>query len=141
VLVEPRDLLQRATDLWNARDLKGYLDLHDEDCELVAPGFAGKGHDCVREWWAMWNTAFPDNRVSHQALVAEDDALVAESTFQGTHTGPLTTPDGGHIRPTGRQVTGEYATVHRIRGDLVHRSRIYFDRHDLLEQLGIARRT
>ena len=138
--MEPKDLLQHATDLWNARDLTGWLGLHDEDYELDAPGFAGKGHDCAREWWAMWNTAFPDNRVGHRSVLGAGAALVVEATFEGTHTGPLTTPDGGHIRPTGRHVTGDYVAVHRVAGGRVERSRIYFDRYDLLEQLGIARR-
>ncbi|MFD1522322.1 nuclear transport factor 2 family protein [Pseudonocardia yunnanensis] len=47
-----------------------------------------------RDFWNRWHDAFPRQRVTTQPVVAEGDTIAQASTFQGTHSGSLTTPGG-----------------------------------------------
>jgi steroid delta-isomerase-like uncharacterized protein len=136
--MDPKEPVQRGLDAWNARDLEGFIATYTEDCEATAPGFAGKGQQGIRDFWALWNGAFPDNQVRINVLVAEGSTVAEESTFQGTHTGPLTTPDGGQIPPTDRPVTVSFAAVHTVAGEQVASTHFYFDLLDMLTQIGLA---
>jgi steroid delta-isomerase-like uncharacterized protein len=136
--MDPKGLVQRAADVWNARNREDFLSVYSEDCEVSAPGFSGKGHQGVRDFWATWQNAFPDNQVVINLLVAEGSTVAEESTFQGTNTGPLFGPDGGEIPPTGRSAAVDFAAVNTVSGELIMRTRFYFDQLDLLTQLGLA---
>jgi predicted ester cyclase len=136
--MDPRELEQRIEDAWNAKDQEAFLSFHDPEHEVVAPGFTGKGMQGMREFWALWNGAFPDNRISTQMSVVEGETIAQASTFQGTHTGPLPGAAGTELPPTGRQVSAPYATFATVRGDRVVRTLFYFDQVDLLEQLGVG---
>jgi hypothetical protein len=58
-------------------------------------------------------------------------------TWEGTHTGPLATPDGGEIPATGRKVTIHACEVYRIEGGKVAEACHFFDMLGMLEQLGV----
>jgi predicted ester cyclase len=136
--VDARELAQRAEDAWNAKDQETFLSYYDPEHEVVAPGFTGKGVQGLRDFWALWNGAFPDNRISSQTVVVEGETVAQASTFQGTQTGPLFTADGTEIPPTGRQVSVGYASFTTVRGARAVRTQFYFDQLDILEQLGLG---
>ena len=127
--MDPKELVQRGADAWNARDFEGFIGTYTEDCEVTAPGFTGKGQQGLHEFWTAWNGAFPDNQVMINLL---------ESTFRGTHTGPLIAPDGREIPPTDRAVTVRFAAMNTVHGELIASNRFYFDQLDLLTQLGFV---
>jgi predicted ester cyclase len=135
--VEARELVQRIDDAWNARDQETFLSYYDPEHEVTAPGFTGKGVQGLRDFWAMWNGAFPDNRISTQTTVLEGETIAQASTFQGTQTGPLQTADGTQIPPTGRQVSAAYAAFTTVRDGRALKTVFYFDQMDILEQLGV----
>lgn len=132
-----RELSERGQDAWNARDEEGFVALYTADHEVVAPGFTGKGHQGVRDFWALWNGAFPDNRIAYRTLLVDGTQAAQLATFQGTHTGPLMAPDGSAIPPTGRAVTTTYTLFSTMQDDKVARSEFVFDQMDLLGQLGL----
>jgi predicted ester cyclase len=135
--VNIKDLAQQIDDAWNARDQETFLSYHDPEHEAVAPGFTGKGEQGLREFWALWNDAFPDNRVTTQIMVAEGDTVAQASMFQGTHAGPLANPDGEAIPPTGRPVSVPFSSFTTMRNERALRTMFQFDRLELLQQLGI----
>jgi predicted ester cyclase len=101
--VDARELEQRIEDAWNAKDQETFLSYYDPEHEVVAPGFSGKGVQGLRDFWTLWNGAFPDSRVSSRTTVVEGETIAQASTFQGTHTGPLLTAEGAEIpRPGAR---------------------------------------
>jgi predicted ester cyclase len=136
--VEPKELFQRSTDAWNARDLEGITATYTEDCELTAPGFTGKGHQGLQEFWSSYMDAFPDNQVRVGLVIVEGNNLVEESVFEGTNSGPLEGPDGTRTPATGQRVSAPFSGIYTVRDDKFASMRLYFDQLDMLTQLGIS---
>ena len=61
------ELTYQAIDAVNRRDLGAFLDLMDEDVEVVSRIVAIEGglhgHDGARRWWESWFEAFPDYKI------------------------------------------------------------------------------
>ena len=132
-----RELVERTQDAWNGRDEEAFVAFYSEDHEVVAPGFTGKGQQGVRDFWALWNGAFPDNRIGYRTLVVDGQRFAETSTFQGTHTGDLLGPDGRAVPPTGRSVTSSYALFGTVENGVLTRSEFFYDQMDLMGQLGL----
>lgn len=66
---EAVDLLRRAVDAFNRRDLDAFLALCDPDVEFISylmqveGGGPYHGHDGVRSWWERLLAVYPDFRV------------------------------------------------------------------------------
>lgn len=88
------------------------------------------GHQAIVR---LFTSAFPDGRWKVEDMVAEDDKVVARTTFRGTHTG-----DFFGIPPTGRSVA--FGGVHIMRyedGKLIE----HWGSNDdlsLMRQLGVV---
>jgi uncharacterized protein (TIGR02246 family) len=136
-IVDAKDLFQRSTDAWNSRDQEGFFATFADDCEVTAPGFTGKGRQGLTEFWNAWHAGFSDNQVTVRLMVADGDYVVEESVFSGTHDGPLMSQDGSEIPATGRQVSSAFSSVSTTRGDQIVSTHFYFDRLDMLTQLGL----
>ena len=74
---------------------EGNLDIIDE---IMAPDFVAhvggapaalRGSAAVRDWAALWRTAFPDVHATVEDVIAEHEKVVTRITFTGTHQGPL----------------------------------------------------
>jgi ketosteroid isomerase-like protein len=132
-------LIEQTTTTWNNRDRDGYFACYAEDCEITAPGFVGKGHQGVAEFWTAYMDAFPDNRIVLTTTVGgQSDTAVEEGHLEGTHTGPLTGADGTTIGPTGNHVSSPFVGLHTERDGKISSTRFYFDQLDFLGQLGMA---
>jgi predicted ester cyclase len=106
------------------------------DCELIAPGAILRGRKAIRGFVEGFRRAFPDVRHTIDSLYAVGDTVVLEATFAGTHSGTLRTPDG-EIPPTGRAIRVRQAQLVTLRGGQAISIRIYFDRMEMLAQLGV----
>jgi uncharacterized protein (TIGR02246 family) len=117
-------------------DLEGFLELFQPDCEIVFPGALLRGIDQWREFQRMYLEAFPDGsyEVRHNEPVG--DIVFVEGVWSGTHTGPLTTPEG-ELPATGQRVTVPFALVITIRDGRLATVHNYHDRFDFLTQLGL----
>ena len=74
----------------------------------------------------------PDLQVEIVDLIAEDDLVVAQLLFRGTHGGELM-----GLPPTGRKVSvPEVAICHMREGELAELF-LYWDNLDILRQLGV----
>jgi steroid delta-isomerase-like uncharacterized protein len=136
----PMDLVtlyHQANDAWNRHDRDAYVALHADDCEIVAPGSTGKGHQGVLDFWADSAGPFPDNRATPRTVVADGTTVVEESVWEGTNTGPLTMPDGSELPPTGAVVSVPYVGVHTVRGGRFVSSHYYWDQMAFLKPLGL----
>ena len=113
-------------ELWN----RGNLDVADQ---LVAadyvrhdlrPGDAPPGPAGQKAVAAKFRAAFPDVRLELEALVAEDDVVVARWTMFGTHTGAWgdVAATSQEVRFTGvnffRIADGKIAEIWNVRDDL-----------------------
>jgi steroid delta-isomerase-like uncharacterized protein len=102
--------------------------------EVVATGESHAGEREVEAFLAETGRAFPDFRFSRTTLHHADEAVVVETTFEGTHAGSWR-----GLPPTGREVSYGMCNVFVFEGDGLVCERLYFDVGTALRQLGIAR--
>lgn len=106
-------------------------------CRFVAPGGDLEGPEQFADFFATYERAFPNGRHSMLRAVEFEDAIAAEGIWTGTHTGPLVLPQG-EIQPTGRSVSLRFHVVLRVTEGRAVSIHNYFDRIDLMAQLGLA---
>lgn len=92
---------------------EGNLDLVDE---VVAPDFvnhtapgAPRGPEPVKQLVTMLRNAFPDQHISIEDMIAEDDKVVMRNTYSGTHEGTFM-----GIPPTGKRFTQNQIHIMRF---------------------------
>ncbi|MCZ7664868.1 MAG: ester cyclase [Thermoleophilia bacterium] len=82
--------------------------------------------------------SFSDFRIEVTNLVEGDESVAVEYTIRGTHTGPMTTPQG-EIPATGRSVELHCCDVlHFDSQGKIDRANSYYDTSELGRQLGMA---
>jgi steroid delta-isomerase-like uncharacterized protein len=97
-----------------------------------APGQV-QGPEGYRTYFTGLRTAFPDLKVSLEALVADDDSIAFAYTITGTQTGPLL-----GIPPTGKKIKIRGMQISKFKdGKMVERWGSS-DELGLLQQLGVA---
>ena len=133
-----REVFDRGHKAFNDHDVDTLRELYTNDSEFQAPGGMNfKGRDQIIQFLNGWYQGFPDARTRTTSLIESGDTLVEEGVFMGTHTGVFPTPMGD-IPPTGKRVEGKYVDVYVIRDGKLVSDRLYFDRMDLMEQLGLV---
>jgi len=137
---DTRSLIERDVELWNARDHESWLAGWDLDrMALEAPGgIRMTGREAVEAIWSTWIEAFPDNQLEIMGIHADDRGGVHEGRFSGTHTGTLRGLAADEIPATGRTVEARFAGVYEFEEGKITSWHLYFDRADMLSQLGIG---
>lgn len=134
-----KEITERGIVAFNQHDAATIEELCATDVVCTAPGdMVFNGPAECRQFMQTWFTAFPDCRsTTKRVLYAGEDTSVEEGVFEGTHNGVFATPMGD-IPPTHRHVRGEFTNIVSIRGGKVVTQHLYFDRLQLLEQLGLV---
>jgi len=133
---ETRTLEEQNVKAWNDHDSSGWVDHFSLDAEVTAPGVSGSGTDTVRMFYSIWQDAFPDNQVHVGAIFEDGDTAILQADFVGSHTETMKTPDQ-LIPATGKRVSIPFVTLSKYyRGKIVNFA-LYFDRAELLGQLGL----
>jgi predicted ester cyclase len=136
-MLTPKEVFDKTVVAFNAGDIEAAWNLASPEIELTAPGGLDfRGKEGLRQWFQLWSDACPDRRVRYHNVVAQDDQVIGEGTFTGTHTGVLHLPSGD-VPGTGRHVTASYAAVVRVADQKITYMRHYFDVMDLMTQLGL----
>jgi steroid delta-isomerase-like uncharacterized protein len=94
-----------------------------------------EGRDAILEVNREWKQAFPDARGTLQSEFASGDTVVEEITWEGTHSGPLASPQGD-IPASNRRISVRAVQVIELEGDKIKATRHYFDLMGLLQQIG-----
>jgi steroid delta-isomerase-like uncharacterized protein len=94
-----------------------------------------QGADAIIEANRGWKQAFPDAKGSVRSVVARDNLVALEVTWQGTNTGPMEGPTGT-MPASGRRAEVPAAMVMAFEGDKIKETHHYFDMMGLLKQLG-----
>ncbi len=135
-------LLERARrffDALNAQDLETVEAMIAPDADIRTPIGAFTGGAAYRDWMAMHFRALPDFVHEVRGFAAEQGQTVAfELHASGTFSGPLALP-GGDAAPTGRRIDISAVDVWRFDDGLITDYRLYFDRIEFLDQLGLPR--
>ena len=94
-----------------------------------------EGPEQIVELFKGWKQAFPDAVGTVTSAIAGGDTVALEVTWNGTHTGPLTTAEGT-IPASGKHQETPAAVFFAFAGDKIKASRHYFDSLTLLKQIG-----
>jgi len=84
-----------------------------------------------------WKQAFPDSKGSITGAFADNGDVMLEITWEGTHTGPLESPQG-LIPPSGKHFEVRACQVVKVEQDKIKEDHHYFDMVSLLDQLGVT---
>ncbi len=93
--------------------------------------------DEILEAMKGWKAAMPDVTGTVTSVSESGDRVVLEITWQGTHTGPMATPDGD-IPPSGKSQTTPGAWIADYENGALKETRHYFDLLTFLQQIGAA---
>jgi len=117
----------------NKGNLEALNDCLTPDFTYHGPGGRTvKGLADYTQFLGELRTAYPDIHVKIEDIVAEGD-LVATRTFSTfTYTGKV-----GAANPTGKKVSMTGAILDRFMGGKIKETWEYYDRLDLLQQLGL----
>jgi ketosteroid isomerase-like protein len=130
--------MNRLTETLFSRDMDALKELYAADAVLETPDQGQvRGRDAIVAYVGEFITAFPDASYETAYEHESGDDAIDEGFFVGTHTGPLSGPDGESIAPTGKSVRMRACDVASVRDGLVTNHRFYFDQVDFLGQLGL----
>jgi predicted ester cyclase len=102
------------------------------------PGLAGPlNEEQNRMMLQGWQMAFPDLKFEVTLEVADEKYVVTHWEGNGTHMGPIHTPSGGVIEPTGKKLHLVGSTTMEIEDGKHRRAWTFFDQASLLAQLGL----
>jgi steroid delta-isomerase-like uncharacterized protein len=94
-------LITDLVDAWNTHDLDQIAAFYAPDYEGVDVAYSTprRGREDIRQTMARYLQAFPDLRVTIEALIVQDNRAALAWLGRGTHQGKLM-----NIPPTGREV-------------------------------------
>ena len=111
---------------------------YTDDFRQEAPGAAGAlTREQAQAQIQGFITAFPDLHFDLRHKIAQGDFVVINWVATGTHTGPLTTPTGAQIPPTGKKALVPGSTTYQFKNGKASRAWVHWDMVTLLAQLGL----
>jgi len=138
-MADSKQQARKSIEAFNSGKLDEWIKTVAEDAELVTP-MAGtiKGRDAIKGYFVQMRETFPDAHLDVHKMIAEENTVVVEYTFTGTHKGPMRTPTGETIPPTNKTLSGPALDIAVIddKGQLKS-LRQYFDTARGLQQLGL----
>ena len=125
-------------DAWNKGDLSGTAPYEADGFMVEAVGSPMPLNAAQnRAYNQNFLAAFPGSKFDVLLTIVQGDYIVTNWKVSGTHNGPLQTPSGGKIPPTGKKVTLVGSTTSQVKnGKLLH-SWNYWDMASFLGQLGL----
>ena len=96
-----------------------------------------EGADAIMEVFKAWKVAMPDVHGNIQNVASSGNSAVLELVWEGTHTGPLETPDGT-VPASGKTQRTPGAFGVDVEDGRITTSRNYFDMLTFLQQIGAA---
>jgi predicted ester cyclase len=137
-LATTQTIFDEGTAALNAHDYDKFEALHDPKADVWQSGVPGKDIESQIEGLKILADAFPDGRWIAERPIRDGDDCSAEHRFEGTQTGVLSLPGVPELQPTGKKVSLNASVVLSLRDGKVSRARVYTDRMQLAEQLGLA---
>jgi steroid delta-isomerase-like uncharacterized protein len=126
-------------DAWNAGDLSKADAYNAADFMAEGPGaLAPMNTEQNRMYSQNFKTAFPGAKFEVLLTIVQGDYVVTNwKASGGTHSGPLRTPSGGTVPPTGKSAVVMGSTTSQIKNGKIVRSWTFWDMAALLGQLGL----
>ena len=136
------ELMQTLDDAFNTQDFDTFTQRHRDDVVVSLTGVAPT-HDVATHREDAKNTfkAFPNQRVDnrpYKVFFASGDWTCSIARYTGTMTGPMRTPDGQEIPPTGKSFDVDLCTVAQWddNGQIIQEI-IFYDLATMMRQIGL----
>ncbi|UCE75426.1 MAG: ester cyclase [Methanomassiliicoccales archaeon] len=132
-------VIQAVDEASNGRDWEAFASHHTEDVVSYSPmrSEPTKGITAHLEAVQGLLTAFPDFKMTRDQSFGQGDWAYVGYILTGTHTGPLPGPGGKPIPPTNKPIKIPLGSALRFKNGKIAEEHIFFDRLDMLRQLGI----
>jgi steroid delta-isomerase-like uncharacterized protein len=131
------DLWDQFAALLTKADYDGLVALFSPDAVYIAPDGRREGREGIRAWIDEWLPALSDVHIDTTRVVQQDSTIVGEYSWQSTHTGPITLPDGTVFPATGKTARFPAVTILDVRDGQIVAARDYYDQLDLFSQMGL----
>jgi steroid delta-isomerase-like uncharacterized protein len=102
-----------------------------ENIELHGSGLA-PGLDVVKQWLTMFAAAFPEGHTTIEDVIAEENKVVARTTFNGSHQAEMR-----GIPATGKTVSMAGVTIFRLDNGKIAEGWLANDNLSMMQQLGV----
>ena len=134
------DVARATIECFNTGDWDRLRDLHSPDCaeEELATERVLSGFDAMLEAAQGWKRAFPDGNGTVTAAYSDGSVAILEIEWDGTNTGPMETPTGEEMPPTGRHAHVKAVQVFDVEDGRVRATRHYFNLMTIMNQLGVG---
>ncbi|MBV8528442.1 MAG: ester cyclase [Candidatus Dormibacteraeota bacterium] len=135
---ELREIFDRGERAFNEHDVDAVMALYAPDARFRGPGGMDMNEaGAIRQFTVGWFQGFPDCRIRTTRVIEAGDTIIQEGVFTGTQTGVFPTPMGD-IPPTNKAVEGPFVDVYVFSDGKIVDDHLYFDRMELMEQLGLV---
>jgi steroid delta-isomerase-like uncharacterized protein len=133
---DPGQLVREWIAVWNDRAYETVPEVLADSATIhvpAAPGGEVTGHDEFEAFLREQQAGYPDFTITIHEMLASDEMVLYDYTWRGTHRGEI-----NGLPPTDREVvvTGMAKTL--VADGKVQEDRIYYDFHDVLDQLGLT---
>ncbi|HEU4938208.1 MAG TPA: ester cyclase [Vicinamibacterales bacterium] len=136
-MTEAERLWSAYIDAWNSHDIDAIVAavaeqfIYDERPMTMTTPI--RGRQAFREYLKTVFKTFPDLRIQTTSCDAGSSLGVAESVMSGTYAGAKGVPLG-----RGRRISARVACVFEIVGGWLVHERLYWDRGNVMRQLGLV---
>jgi steroid delta-isomerase-like uncharacterized protein len=129
---DPKSLIRRLYDEVSAGNLAALDELLSDDV-IEHEQFPGlePNKEGVKQFFAMFRSAFPDLRMEPHEMLAEGDLVCARMTVTGTHQGEFR-----GVPPTGKRIEMEGIDIVRTRDGQAIEHWGVMDTMAMMQQLG-----
>lgn len=131
-------IFEEGTSALNSHDYAKFEALHDSNADVWQAGMTGRDIKAQVEGLKVLAAGFPDGRWTYERPIRDGEQVSAEHRFEGTQTATLSMPGMAPIPPTGKKVSLAASVVLNVHDGKITRARVYTDRMQLIEQLGLA---
>ena len=133
-------IIQRfVEELWNGRNLDVADEIFANNCvtHQLRSGSpvtsAPRDPETIKQHVREWLEAFPDLTFSVEQMVASGERVASHLIMQGTQTGTWM-----GIAPSGKQISIQMMTIHRIEAGKIVEDWVLVDSLGLFQQLGLV---
>jgi len=135
---QAREVLDRLTDAIFSRDWEAVAALYSPEGVAVTPDQGEvRGNHAIAQWSREFLDAFPDARYESVFAHESDNTAIDEGYMIGTNTGPIASPTGESIPPTGKTVRLRACDIATVEDGAITSHRFYFDQVEFMGQLGL----
>jgi ketosteroid isomerase-like protein len=85
-----------------------------------------------------YKEGFPDGSFQIDNVWESGDTAIVEGKYIGTNTGPMKTPDGQEMPPTGKPISLPFISVIEAKDGKMINHRAYWDQANFAAQLGMG---